>query len=52
MEDGIAKVNQDRCLGCGRCEQVCPNGAITISLDDPKRIEELICRIEKSVDVS
>ena len=52
MEDGIAKVNQDRCLGCGRCEQVCPNGAITISLDDPKRIEELICRIEKSVDIS
>ncbi|NHJ23892.1 MAG: 4Fe-4S dicluster domain-containing protein [Candidatus Lokiarchaeota archaeon] len=52
MEDGIAKVHQDKCLGCGRCERVCPNGAITISLDDPKRIEELIRRIEASVDVS
>jgi ferredoxin len=52
MEDGIAKVNQDKCLGCGRCERICPNGAIKISLDDPERIEELISRIEASVDVS
>jgi len=52
LEDGIANVNQDKCLGCGRCERMCPNGAITISLDDPKRVEELIRRIEASVDVS
>jgi UDP-glucose 4-epimerase len=52
MDDGIASVNQDKCLGCGRCERICPNGAITISMDDPKRIEELIRRIEASVDVS
>ena len=52
MKDGIATVNQDTCLGCGRCERVCQSGAITITLDDPKRIEELIRRIEASVDVS
>jgi heterodisulfide reductase subunit A-like polyferredoxin len=52
IQDGIAQVNQNKCLGCGRCERVCLNGAISINLDDPKRIEELISRIEASVDVS
>jgi heterodisulfide reductase subunit A-like polyferredoxin len=52
MEEGIAHVNQENCLGCGRCERVCLSGAINITLDDPNRIEELIHRIEASVDVS
>ena len=50
--DGKAVIDQERCLGCGRCERVCPNGAISISLDDPKRLDELISRIEEHVDVS
>jgi UDP-glucose 4-epimerase len=52
MEEGNAHVNQDYCLGCGRCERVCSNSAIKITLDNPTRIEELIRRIEASVDVS
>jgi hypothetical protein len=43
MQDGIAKVNQER---------ICPNEAISITLDDLKRLDELISRIEANVDVS
>ncbi|NVM43374.1 MAG: 4Fe-4S binding protein [Candidatus Lokiarchaeota archaeon] len=52
MIDGKAKVNQEKCLGCGRCERVCQNKAISITIDDPKRLDEFIRRIEAKVDVS
>jgi len=48
----LAKVNQENCLGCGRCERVCPNGAKSITHDDPRRLDEFISRIEANVDVS
>lgn len=33
-EDGIVHVHTDRCVGCGRCEKVCPSGMIhTVSTD-------------------
>jgi len=50
--DGKAVIDQERCLGCGRCEQTCPNEAISITIDDPKRVEEHIQALEESVDVS
>lgn len=50
--DGKAVIDQERCLGCGRCEQTCPNRAISITIDDPKRVEEHIKALEESVDVS
>ena len=52
MIDGKARINQNKCNGCGRCERICPNGAISIKLDDPKRLDEFISRIEANVDVS
>ena len=48
----IAKVNQARCLGCGRCVNTCPNEAISINIDDPGRVDELIKKIESHVEVS
>jgi len=52
MINGLAQVNQAQCLGCGRCESTCPNEAISISIDDPSRVDELINKIESHVEVS
>jgi len=52
MFDDKAKVNQDRCLGCGRCEVACPSEAISITLDDPAHIDDLIKTLETYVDVT
>lgn len=52
MIDGIAQVNQEQCLGCGKCESTCPNEAISISIDDPSRVDEIINKIESHVEAS
>ncbi|MHA1543228.1 MAG: DUF362 domain-containing protein, partial [Candidatus Hodarchaeales archaeon] len=51
MVDGIAHVNQKRCLGCGRCESACQNDAISITIDDKSRVDELIATIESYSDL-
>ena len=52
MKKGKAMINQKNCRGCGRCVRECPNDAITISIDDYNRIDELIARFESRVDIS
>jgi Fe-S-cluster-containing hydrogenase component 2 len=31
MEDGIANVVEENCMGCGLCAVTCPDEAITLS---------------------
>ena len=47
-----AVINQDSCLGCGRCEEACDYDAITITIDDDSRVHQLIRKLESVVDVT
>ena len=47
----IDREGKNRCKVCGRCERVCPNGAITITIEEDA-VDRMIARIETSVDVS
>lgn len=49
--DGRA-VHSATCRGCGRCARVCPNGAVRVSLTGAGAREELVRRIDSSVDVT
>lgn len=50
--EGKSHINLENCKGCGRCAGKCPNKAITISIDDPSGMDELIERLENAVDVT
>lgn len=53
---GAIKIENDRavmsdlCRVCGRCALQCPEGAIKLKLDNPNATEDVIRRIEASVD--
>lgn len=49
--DGHATISED-CRGCGRCVEVCPHGAIRLSLEEDHLVERAIARISPLVDVS
>jgi ferredoxin len=49
--DGHAEINGD-CRGCGRCVEVCPNGAIELNINETSFIQEAIDRISPLVDLS
>ena len=44
--------NEDRCIGCGWCQEVCPTGAITVLDEGKVRVDRKICNdCAKCVDV-
>jgi len=51
LVDGRAIIS-DVCRGCGRCVDVCPEGAIEISIDWDQAVEQSIERLSPLVDVS
>jgi ferredoxin len=48
--DGKAVISEE-CRGCGRCVEVCPEGAIELTLDNSQFIEDSIDRVDAVVDV-
>ncbi|MDF1538321.1 MAG: 4Fe-4S dicluster domain-containing protein [Candidatus Thorarchaeota archaeon] len=39
------------CRGCGRCFQVCPEGAIELTFDNKKYVEDSVESMDSVVDV-
>ncbi|MHA2394107.1 MAG: DUF362 domain-containing protein [Promethearchaeota archaeon] len=52
MKNGKAVIKQDNCMGCGRCERACNNDAVTVTIDDFSRIDELVARFEERTDIT
>ena len=50
--DGKSTVDPAHCTGCGRCVELCPNGAISFDIEDPNYVENYIAKIESIVDVT
>lgn len=44
-------VISDACRGCGRCVEVCPQNAITISLEDQAFVEHTVSHLSQLVDL-
>jgi ferredoxin len=51
LESGKAVIGAV-CKGCGRCVDVCPQGAIELSIEHSRFIEESIARISPLVDLA
>jgi ferredoxin len=47
-----ARIDQERCLGCGRCEEYCAVEAIGITIDNDSRANALISKLESMVNVT
>ena len=40
----IAAVNSELCVGCGRCESVCPVQAIAVGAEGKATVDRSLCR--------
>ena len=50
LVDGRSVINV-QCRGCGRCVEVCPEGAIKLTIDNNQFVEDSIKRVSALVDV-
>ena len=44
VQTTVAQVDPERCVGCGRCVQVCPTGAISLGSDGKARVRAELCQ--------
>lgn len=51
MNRETAQISQE-CRGCGRCVEVCPQGAIHLTIEDSDYLQKQIARITRLVDVT
>ncbi|MCX5858526.1 MAG: 4Fe-4S binding protein [Proteobacteria bacterium] len=51
ITDGKSFIPDD-CRGCGRCARACPNGAIKMTLKNPRFLEQAISSIEEKVRIN
>ncbi|MBS3795862.1 MAG: 4Fe-4S dicluster domain-containing protein [Candidatus Thorarchaeota archaeon] len=49
LKDGKATIS-DECRGCGRCVEVCPQNAITLSIDNDDFVDLTVRKLEQIVD--
>ena len=45
-DDGVVKIDTDRCIGCGLCAEYCPIDMVALSPDTQKAIKCELCRGE------
>lgn len=50
LKDGRAAIS-DACRGCGRCVEICPTGAIELTVGDTGFVDAAIARLTSLVDV-
>ncbi|MHA1973207.1 MAG: DUF362 domain-containing protein [Candidatus Hodarchaeales archaeon] len=52
MEDEKAVIDQEMCRGCGRCAEVCPEEAITVTMENIEEIANLAHHITTLVEIT
>lgn len=51
LVNGRAEINEN-CRGCGQCVEICPRGAIELTIDDPNFFDHTISKLSSLVNVS
>ena len=50
VKNGRAEISLE-CRGCGRCVEICPEGAITLTIEGKEKLQETIQRLDDLVDL-
>jgi carbon-monoxide dehydrogenase iron sulfur subunit len=49
--EGVIKLNEDKCIGCGICQQACPYGAINMtSYNEDSKIKKVAVKCDMCIE--